>query len=522
MLHRLLLTAALLACASPAWSMGVNEDVKFHGNDQVGGAQLGHSVAIDGNVIAAGAPLDSDFILFAGSATLFDLSTGAQLFKLAAVDLTLFDAFGESIAMEGNRVLVGASGDDDLGSESGSAYVFDALTGVQLAKLLPSDGTSGSQFGGSVAISNGLAVIGASLDDAKGVDAGAAYVFDLASGTQLSKLVAADAVAGDEFGTSVSIDNGTIIVGAPYALVGGLGTGAAYMFDAATGAQLHKLTPTSAPSGSLFGKSVGVSGDLAVVGAPNGDGITPGSGAIDIFNIQTGLSFGHLFALDGKLGDSFGDSVAIHNNTIVIGAKADSTSSGMTGSVYTYEVLGPSAGLMPKLLASDGAIADRFGSAVAISNGRVAVGADGDNDPSTDSGSVYGYTASGTTSTITPFGVGLGGANTGSLITTSVPNTGSLVQLDVTGFVNSTTAFLVISMASDHAPLAGGTALISLGQSVTVQPFNLTAGASTLPLHIPTTASLIGVSFYAQAAALDTAQPQGLALSNALVAYIGQ
>ena len=116
--------------------------------------------------------------------------------------------------MDNGIIVVGAPFDDDNGINSGSAYLFNASTGMQIAKLLPADGTAGAEFGFSVAINNGIVGVGARKDNENGVDAGAVYLFDASTSIQLAKLTPNDPEAGDEFGNSVAIDNGILCVGA--------------------------------------------------------------------------------------------------------------------------------------------------------------------------------------------------------------------------------------------------------------------------------------------------------------------
>ena len=98
--------------------------------------------------------------------------------KLLPTDGATEDHFGYSVAISGNRAIVGAVGDDDNGSSSGSAYVFDVTTGQELAKLTASDGAAGDNFGWSVGISGDRAIVGAWVDDDNGTDSGSAYVFE--------------------------------------------------------------------------------------------------------------------------------------------------------------------------------------------------------------------------------------------------------------------------------------------------------------------------------------------------------
>jgi hypothetical protein len=76
-----------------------------------------------------------------------------ETIKLLASDGAAYDYFGFSVAVSGTTALVGAYFDDDNGSSSGSAYLFDTTTGTQLAKLLPSDGAADDYFGYSVSVS---------------------------------------------------------------------------------------------------------------------------------------------------------------------------------------------------------------------------------------------------------------------------------------------------------------------------------------------------------------------------------
>jgi outer membrane protein assembly factor BamB len=138
-------------------------------------------------------------------------------------------------------------------------------TGQQLRKFVPSDGSAHNQFGYTVSISGNLAVIGAPYSTVRGhLDAGAAYVFDATTGAQLAKLTANDAADVDEFGY-VSISGGLVLVGS---ILDDL-NGSAYLFDASTGTQLRKFTAFDAVPGSNahFGYSVAISNGISVVGA---------------------------------------------------------------------------------------------------------------------------------------------------------------------------------------------------------------------------------------------------------------
>ncbi|MEE8155933.1 MAG: FG-GAP repeat protein, partial [Phycisphaerales bacterium] len=195
---------------------------------------------------------------------------GEQLAKLLADDGAQGDEFGISVAISGATAIVGAALDDDNGANSGSAYLFDSTTGVQITKLLADDGVGGDVFGVSVAISGDTAIVGARLDDDNGSASGSAYLFDVsdpAKPTQIAKLLPDDGAANDWFGFSVAISGATAIVGAYRDDDNGGQSGSAYLFDTNTGKQLFMLLPDDGATGDRFGFSVAISGDTAIIGS---------------------------------------------------------------------------------------------------------------------------------------------------------------------------------------------------------------------------------------------------------------
>ncbi|MHC5004810.1 MAG: FG-GAP repeat protein, partial [Planctomycetota bacterium] len=138
--------------------------------------------------------------------------------ELLATDSLGYEQFGYAVAVSGNVALVGANEDDDLGSNSGSAYVFrfDGNGWTQEQKLLASDGAGGDMFGLSVALAGDVAVIGAPRNDDAGSNSGSAYVFrfDGDSWVEEQKLVAPDGASWDALGTSVGLSGGQVLAGA--------------------------------------------------------------------------------------------------------------------------------------------------------------------------------------------------------------------------------------------------------------------------------------------------------------------
>jgi outer membrane protein assembly factor BamB len=189
--------------------------------------------------VLAGAPAQADI--------------GDQLFNLTASDAAAGDNLGFSVAVNDSWAVVGAQNDDVVGSNSGSAYVFDVNTGEQRRKLIASDASADDKFGWSVAINGNIALIGAVFDDGAGSNSGSAYLFNVTTGQQLFKLTASDAAAGDNFGHSVALSGNLALVGAIFDDGIGSNSGSAYLFDVTSGQQLRKLTAVDEAIGDWFG-----------------------------------------------------------------------------------------------------------------------------------------------------------------------------------------------------------------------------------------------------------------------------
>ncbi len=359
-------------------------EIKLLASDGAYGDYFGRSVAISGTTAIVGAHRDDDNGDYSGSAYLFDTTTGQQLFKLLPSDGAWGDNFGNSVAISDTTAIVGAFWGDVNRIASGSAYLFDTTTGQQLFKLLPDDGAYGDNFGNSVAISGTTAIVGALGDDDNGSASGSAYLFDTTTGQQLFKLLPSDGAAEDHFGRSIAISGTTAIVGAYYDDQYGNASGSAYLFDATTGQQLFKLLPSDGAAEDRFGRSVAISGTTAIVGAYGNDSA---SGSAYLFDTTTGQQLFRLLPSDGTADDRFGISVAISGTTAIVGAHYDDDHGSASGSAYLFDTV---TGLqLFKLLPRDGGWFDYFGISVAISGDTAIVGADGDDNNGSQSGSAY-------------------------------------------------------------------------------------------------------------------------------------
>jgi len=353
----------------------------------------GFAVAVDDDTIMSGAAgcdpaLNALCPIIIGSVYVLRASDGEELAKLSASDGAAGNFFGESLAINGDTVVVGARGDNNV---TGAVYIFRASDGAQLAKLTASDGAAGDHFGHSVAIDGDTVVVGAR---GANIQTGAAYVFRTTDGwdtyVEVAKLTASDGASEDLFGQSVAINGATVVVGAsqsrklPLGLCPSLDcSGAAYLFrtqdDGATYGQMAKLTATDAAAGDGFGWSVAFDSGTVVVGAYGDDDACTdnpicNSGAAYVYSLSDGgVVYSKLMASDAAADDGFGSSVAIDGETIVVGAYAKNL---LTGAAYVYRTSdGGTTHDQVAKLTSPGAVGDAFGVSVAIDGAAVVVGA---------------------------------------------------------------------------------------------------------------------------------------------------
>ena len=357
--------APLLLLLAPAALAQVERSVLTPSTPQLH-QHFGQAVDIDGGVVLVGAAGDDNAVPNAGAGFLFDAFTGAQTKKLVA-PVTENASLGQSAAIDGGWALLGAPLDVFPSFNSGSVALFDVPSGALIAKLRPAINLSGSLFGWDVDVEGDLAVIGARGQSTGGPSAGAAYLFDVATQTELLQLVSNNLKPGDGLGWSVDLDGDRALVGAPYA--GPNDEGAAYLFDTTTGAQLRKFTAVGAASGDAFGLQVVIEGDyVAVAGFPG----PLDHGAVWVFDANTGAQL-HRIDPPDHVDDYFGYDLALDDGVLVVGTPQDWWDFGLAppGRVYLYDVA--TAELFAELRPSDSQAEDVVGWRVAVDDRHVAV-----------------------------------------------------------------------------------------------------------------------------------------------------
>jgi hypothetical protein len=362
----LLVSTPLAVAASPRRIPAVWLVDELKGSDTVGNDQFGTSVAISGTSAVVSA---CNHASAAGRAYVFTKSaTGwKQTAELEGSDTVTGDEFGGSVAVSVTTVVVGAS---DHAYFAGRAYVFTkTATGWKQTAELESSDTVADGFGESVAVSGTTVVVGAVYH---ANEAGRAYVFTkTATGwKQAAELEGSDTEAGDDFGYSVAVAGTTVLVGA-----GGHANeaGRAYVFNkTVTGwKQTAELKGVDTVAGDWFGESVAISGSLAIVGAGN-DASAAGRAYVFTKRATGWTQAAELKGSDTLAGDDFGGSVAVSGTTAVVGASGHA---GATGRAYVFTKTATGWTQAAEVDGSDTVAGDWFGESVAISGSLAIVGA---------------------------------------------------------------------------------------------------------------------------------------------------
>lgn len=403
----LVLTASIPGGPAFAMSQVIHEDAKLLASDGNDKDHFGKAVSVYGSSAVVGAwhenhMGDPDI----GAAYVYERlpdGTWQEQAKLEASDGFMYDEYGYSVAIFGDRVLVGAPGVNDLGECSGSTYVYERDAGGiwnEVAELHASDGTAADFFGQAVALFDDCALIGAPrADHAGSLGAGTVYVFERnGSGNwvEVAKLVANDDEAFDWFGISLSFDCDRAVVGADGVDDFGAESGAAYLFERGVGGtwtEITKLLASDASTFDEFGGAVSIQGRRAVVGARLAAGPSIDSGAAYLFERDGSgnwLEVAKLVATDGATNDDFGTSLALFGDRAVIGARWDSDQATNAGSGYVFERASSGAWVqVAELQASDAGPYNNLGSSVVVVGDRALLGAWKDDDMGTESGSAY-------------------------------------------------------------------------------------------------------------------------------------
>jgi hypothetical protein len=308
--------------------------------------------------------------------------------------------FGQSVALDGDTAVIGAPGASYMGGvQSGSAYVFvrSGTSWSQEALLPPDAGDDNEFFGVSVALDGDTAVVGAWSDDDGGLQAGAAYVF-VRSGTtwsQEAKLLAGPPGTSFLFGRSVAVDGDTALVGAPGDDSNGFGAGAIFVFERSgtTWTAQERLLASDGVADDQLGFAVAFEDETAVAGAHNNDVGASNSGAAYVW-VRSGSDWVQQNRLVPRVGQSnaeFGYSVALRGEVVLVGAHDEDETGVDSGVAYVFARHAGAWSEQARLVPADSAEGDEFGFAVALGMGEALVSASRTDDFGDDSGAWYAF-----------------------------------------------------------------------------------------------------------------------------------
>ncbi len=294
-------------------------------------------------------------------------------------------------------------------SIAGLLYIFSLYPLYATEKKLKAeDGSQFDRFGYAAAISGDFALIGAPFEDNGAFDRGSAYIFYKDEGGsnswgQLVKLTASDADASDQFGMAVDIDGDIAIIGARFEDSKGQNAGAVYIFYRSQDGnniwtEVKKIVASDGEQDDEFGHSVSVNGDYIIIGAPGEDDGVFNAGAAYIYYRHSGGNeqWGEvkkIIASDAATQDNFGTAVGITDGSAIVGAFGEDSLGDDTGAAYLFDQNEGSTnnwGQVAKILADDD-VSDysEFGYSVAIDGEYAAVGSHADDVTGSNVGSVY-------------------------------------------------------------------------------------------------------------------------------------
>lgn len=516
MIRKRLLPLATLASFSLIASAHDTEEEKVLASDGAAGDLFGSAVSVDDTTMIVGAPGAGGI----GAAYVFvhDGTSWVEEAKLTPSDGAAGDDFGHAVSVHGDHVIVGAPGHDSAGADAGAAYIFVHSGGVwsEDAKLTATGAGAGDEFGVSVSMEHDHAAIGAPRE-AAGLS-GSAFVFSETGGvwSQAVELFAADATAGDEFGFSVKLGDETLLVGSPHSDGPVADTGAAYVFDEVGGvwSQTTKLAPAGLVGGDHFGIAVARSGLLLTIGASGDD--TNGSNAGARYNmVPSGSTWvvGHK-ALGTAAGNQFGGALSSSGKFVVVG---QANHDGLGSNAGDARLMSGPA-LIEIFVASDPAPDDQLGCAIASSTCWVAVGACGSDTNGAEAGAVYTYlTLHGSATTVNGNGI-----NPVVMTSTDEPNIGAEweVEVDVSGFPTAIGSSLYVYRSlGGPTPTSFGEILLDTSRGFISLETEFGTGLIHHHFDVPNDPFLIGFTAAAQAVVLGPSRP--LALTNAEDLLVG-
>jgi len=269
-----------------------------------------------------------------------------------------------------------ASGDPrTFRDETGYINIFNTQTSSYVFSLYSESGNGADEFGASVDIQDGMVLVGAPAANTTWLAGGAAYLFDIQTGERLRLLFPNDGAPFDNFGSQVLIHDGMAIISAPGNDTQGNNFGAIYFFSIESGEQLSVLYPDEDTNGSFGETALAMDEGILAVGAwLDSIGTSQFVGSVFLFHVEAGAQRYRLNSEDFQTSRAFGMSLSLDQGMLAVGASNDTQNGTQAGAAYLFDV--STGEQLAKILPSDGAERSRFGESVHLANGLLAVGAE--------------------------------------------------------------------------------------------------------------------------------------------------
>ncbi len=301
------------------------------------GDNFGVSVFSSGNSILVGAFLDDTGAVNAGAAHLIDLETGGLQKTFLNPNPGEHEWFGYSVAAAGNSFFVGALKDHDAGNEAGAVHRFDGGTGDFVETILSPSPQAGDHFSRGLALLGDDVLVGVTGDNAGGDNSGAAYLFNGTTSGIAETFLNPSPNDDDNFGVSVTQVGENILIGSFLDDTDAMNAGIAYLLNAETGGVIHTFHNPTPESTDWFGHTVAAVGNNVLISAPYDHSDGNLGGAAYLFDGETGGLLHSFLNPTPASDDLFGYSLAAFGNDILISAHKDDTGAVNAGSVYLFQ-----------------------------------------------------------------------------------------------------------------------------------------------------------------------------------------
>jgi hypothetical protein len=374
--------AALALLPAPVWAQVGGPDAAFECSTPTNDARFGSAIDAEGTRALVGALGHNSAAARTGAAFVFERERGAWIERTALIasDAGHGDEFGLAVALEGDRALVGAHGwDAPTALDAGAAYVFERQADgswLEVAKLVAATPTVFAHLGWSVALDGDRALVGAVSDGSAGALAGAALVFERqgdGSWLEVVKLTDPNAQFGDSFGHAVALVGDDALVTALHDDDAASSAGAVHVFrrdPAGAWSHVQQFTGGLGQANARFGQSICAEGATAVIGTALSGQANNDPGRVYVFERDAAGAWSESAVLLGKVGSpyfGFGLDVDLVGDLLVVGSRRNAFASSGTGMVRAFRRADGGAWTWLADAASSAADTfDRFGSAVAV------------------------------------------------------------------------------------------------------------------------------------------------------------